>query len=179
MSYSIALSSYAKFHGAPPLRCARLGIRRSLYDFKSDLEVLPPCDRVHNRANRFCGTALLADHPSEIFLRNPQLEHRGSLALRLLDLHSIRIVYQLLCDELNELLHGVTPLKKSKGSSYKPPSPSLVLTTSYRYAKTQERFIVNLSQCSAREDSPWIRGSTQSWLARSFAPDHITDLAIL
>ena len=57
----------------------------------------------------------------EISLRNPQLEHRGSLALSLLDLHRVRIVYQLLCDELNELLHGVTPLKKSKGSSYKPP----------------------------------------------------------
>ena len=28
---------------------------------------------------------------------------------------------------------------------------------------------MNLSQCSAREDSPWIQGAPQSWLARSFA----------
>ena len=43
--------------------------------------------------------------PSEVFLRYPQLEHRGGIALCLLHLHCIRIVYQLLCDELNELLH--------------------------------------------------------------------------
>src|SRR5271156_6633067 len=105
---------------------------------------------------------VFGDHSTEIFLRNPQLEHRGSLALSFLDLHSVRIVYQLLCDELNELLHGVTPLKKSKGSSYKPLCPSLILTTSYRYAKIQEEFTLSLSQCSAPGDSPWIRGAPQS-----------------
>src|SRR5208337_2440182 len=115
------LQSRRKTNDGTPRRCARLSVRRSLYDFNNNPAVLPRCDRAQNRANRFCGTTLLADHPSEVFLRNPQFEHRGGLALRLLHLHRVRIVYQLLCDELNELLHGITPLKKSKGSFYEPP----------------------------------------------------------
>ncbi len=61
------------------------------------------------------------------------------LALRLLHLHRVRIVYQLLRDELNELLHGVIPLKKSKGSFYKPVASrylirknSLVVSNAWR-----------------------------------------------
>src|SRR5713226_9831557 len=114
------LQSRRKTNDYTPRRGARLSVRRSLYDFKSNAAVLPRCDRAYSRANRFCDTALLADHPSEVFPRNPQLEHRGGLALRLLHLRRIGIVYQLLRDELNELLHGVIPLKKSKGSFYKP-----------------------------------------------------------
>src|SRR5271169_856632 len=75
-------------------------------DFEHNLTIGPRGHRVEDRADRFGGAPLLADYPPQVFLRHPQLKHRGSVALGLLDLDRVRIVDQLLRQELYELLHG-------------------------------------------------------------------------
>src|ERR1035437_795053 len=83
-----------------------------LDDLENNLAVGARGDRIQNRADRLRGPPLLADHAPQIFLRHPQFNYRGGIALRLLHVHRVRIVYQLLCEELNELLHGIAPLQR-------------------------------------------------------------------
>src|SRR5580658_7885727 len=89
------------------LRAPELLARLFIFDdFEDNLTIGPRGYRVEDRADRFSGTPLLADHPPQVFLRHPQLKHRGSIALGLLDFDRVRIVDQLLRQELYELLHG-------------------------------------------------------------------------
>ena len=57
-----------------------------LNDFEGYLATVPRCDRLQDRADRLDGMALLAYHPPEIFLCNPQCKNRHCLARRFADL---------------------------------------------------------------------------------------------
>ena len=99
MSYSMALlsrQSPMKLRHADCRCCARLGVRRSLFDFKSNLAVVPRGDRVEDCANRLRSTALLAYYSAQVFLRHAQFKQRRSGTPSLRDLDSVRVVNQLL-----------------------------------------------------------------------------------
>src|SRR5579871_349837 len=53
-------------------------------DFQHDFAVGARGDRIEDGANRLCGSALLADHASEVFLGDPQFKYRSGIALGLL-----------------------------------------------------------------------------------------------
>src|SRR5216683_3203504 len=84
----------------------------SVFDnLQNHLAISARGDRVEDRANRFRSATLFAYDQAEVLFRHTQFEHRGSVALRLLHVHRVRVVHQLLCEELNELLHWIAPMR--------------------------------------------------------------------
>src|ERR1700722_19967544 len=94
------------FQAATPLPSP--GVRRSLFDFKSNLAVVPRCDRVEDCANRLSSTALLANYSAQVFLRHAQLE-------RFLDLQKILSDLTAEKDRINRAIDALLELPSKRG----------------------------------------------------------------
>src|SRR6185503_20403949 len=79
--------------GSPPA-CPEGGLLvLVLDDLEDDLAVGAGGGGIQDRADRFCGTPLLADHPAQVLFRHPELEDRRRLTLCLVHLDGVGVIH--------------------------------------------------------------------------------------
>src|SRR5216683_7032303 len=85
-------------------------------NLEHDFATVPRRDRIEDRTDRFRRATLFANHAPQVLFRHPQFKYRGGIALRLLHIHRLRFVHQLLSEELNEILHRMSPMQRVASS---------------------------------------------------------------